>query len=52
MDPIRFQEDLRVTIQALGWKQDGTYLPEEDNISSVVYWYQKEPHNPFPKFSH
>jgi hypothetical protein len=48
-DPVRFQKDLKVTIQALGWKKDGTYLPEEDNIASVAYWYQKEPHKPFPK---
>jgi D-arabinan exo alpha-(1,3)/(1,5)-arabinofuranosidase (non-reducing end) len=48
-DPVRFNKDLKVTIQALGWKSNGTYLREEDNISSVAYWYQKEPHNPFPK---
>jgi hypothetical protein len=49
-DPIRFKQDLRVTIQALGWMADksGRYLPLEDNISSVAYWYQKEPHAPFP----
>ena len=47
-DPIRFQKDLKVTIQALGWKKDGTYLPEEDNISSVALWYQKEPHQAYP----
>jgi hypothetical protein len=47
-DPIRFEKDLRVTIQSLGWNKDGTYLPSKDNLSSVVYWYQKEPHNPFP----
>jgi len=47
-DPIRFEKDLRVTIQALGWNKDGTYLQEEDNLSSVVFWYQKEPHNRFP----
>ncbi len=47
-DPIRFEKDLRVTIQALGWNKDGTYLQEEDNISSVAYWYQKEPHQVFP----
>lgn len=47
-DPIRFDEDLKVTIQALGWNKDGTYLQEEDNISSVAYWYQKEPHQKFP----
>ncbi len=48
-DPVRFGKDLKVTIQALGWKADGTYLPAQDNIASVAYWYQKEPHKPFPK---
>jgi hypothetical protein len=52
MDPIRFDEDLRVTIQALGWRtgQDGKprYLPLQDDISSVGYWFQAEPHAPFP----
>lgn len=48
-DPIRFEEDLKVTIQALGWRSDGRYLPLQDDISSVAYWYQTEPHAPFPK---
>ncbi len=39
-DPIRFDKDLKVTIQALGWQKDGRYLQEEDTISSVAYWYQ------------
>lgn len=47
-DPVRFESDLRVTIQALGWKKNGTYLPLRDDIASVAYWYQIEPHNPFP----
>ncbi|MCX7885871.1 MAG: DUF2961 domain-containing protein [Verrucomicrobiae bacterium] len=47
-DPIRFEKDLRVTIQALGWKPDRTYLPLEDDIASVAYWYQTEPHAKFP----
>ncbi|MCX6886456.1 MAG: DUF2961 domain-containing protein [Verrucomicrobia bacterium] len=47
-DPVRFDKDLRVTIQALGWKSEGRYLKLEDNISSVGYWYQKEPHGKFP----
>jgi len=47
-DPIRFEQDLRVTIQALGWRSDGRYLPLRDDISSVAYWYQTEPHTPFP----
>ena len=48
MDPIRFSQDLKVTIQALGWRSDGTYLPLQDDIASVAYWYQAEPHGPFP----
>jgi hypothetical protein len=48
-DPIRFREDLKVTIQALGWRSEGRYLPLQDDISSVAYWYQQEPHAPFPK---
>jgi hypothetical protein len=48
-DPIRFEKDLKVTIQALGWRSDGRYLPLQDDIASVVYWYQTEPHTTFPK---
>ncbi len=47
-DPIRFEKDLKVTIQALGWRSDGRYLPLEDDIASVAYWYQIEPHAKFP----
>ncbi|MBN1542920.1 DUF2961 domain-containing protein, partial [candidate division KSB1 bacterium] len=48
MDPIRFEKDLRVTIQALGWRSGSRYLPLQDDIASVAFWYQKEPHAPFP----
>jgi len=48
MDPIRFDKDLKVTIQALGWRGGGRYLPLQDDIASVAYWYQAEPHAPFP----
>jgi len=48
-DPIRFRNDLRVTMQALGWRSGGRYLPLQDDISSVTFWYQSEPHAPFPK---
>ncbi len=51
-DPIRFQQDLRVTIQALGWRSElegmRRYLPLQDDIASTVFWYQTEPHAPFP----
>ena len=49
MDPIRFEKDLKVTIQDLGWRSEGRYLPQQSDISAVVYWYQTEPHAPFPK---
>lgn len=48
MDPIRFEKDLRVTIQALGWRDGGRYLPLQDDIASVAYWYQTLPTAPFP----
>ena len=56
LDPVRFQRELKVTIQNLGWKGaapgkmigDGTYLPLHDDLSSVAFWYQAEPHAPFP----
>jgi hypothetical protein len=52
-DPVRFEKELKVTIQALGWKKtpEGArrYLPLEDDIASVAFWYQKEPHQTFPK---
>ena len=72
MDPIRFEQDLRVTIQALGWRPDRVnlpaqalskvmldrleggwrpakhYLPLQDDIASTAFWYQTEPHAPFP----
>ena len=48
-DPVRFGQDLRVTMQALGWRGGGRYLPLQDDISSVAFWYQRLPTNPFPR---
>jgi hypothetical protein len=47
-DPIRFESDLRVTIQALGWRSGGRYLPLLDDIASTAFWYQAEPHGAYP----
>jgi len=47
-DPVRFEEDLRVTIQDLGWRSESRYLKQGSKISSVAYWYQAEPHDKFP----
>lgn len=49
LDPVYFKKDLKVTMQALGWRSGGRYLPLQDDIASVVYWYQTLPHKPFPK---
>jgi hypothetical protein len=52
MDPIRFESDLVVSIQALGWRNRTEaglrYLPLQDDIASVAFWYQTEPHVPHP----
>ncbi len=49
VDPIRFQHRLRVTLQALGWRADGRYLPLQCDLASVAYWYQTLPTAPFPE---
>ena len=46
-DPIRFEKDLRVTLQQIGVGHGGLF-ERRDDVSSVAYWYQAEPHNPFP----
>lgn len=48
MDPIRFDKDLKVTIQDLGWRSGGRFLPQQSDIITVAYWYQAEPHAKFP----
>ena len=50
MDPVRFDKDLKVTIQDLGWHLGGRYLKQQSDISSACFWYQAEPHAKFPKF--
>lgn len=49
MDPIRFEKDLKITIQDLGWHQGGRYLTQQSDISSVCFWYQADPHTKFPQ---
>ena len=48
MDPVRFESDLRVTIHALGWRAGSRYLPLQDDLCSVAFWYQTLPTAPFP----
>jgi len=51
VDPVRFEKDLRVTLQALGWQSGGRYLPLRDDIASVAYWYQTLPTGEFPNLA-
>jgi hypothetical protein len=49
MDPIYFKKDLKITIQSLGWYGGKVrYRPLADDIATVAYWYQQEPHTKFP----
>jgi hypothetical protein len=47
-DPIRFSTDLRVTMQALGWRRGPRYLQLQDDIATTAFWYQTLPIAPFP----
>lgn len=49
-DPIYFKNEIKVTIQALGWRSGHRYLPLQDDISSVAFWYQDTVCKSFPKF--
>ena len=50
VDPVYFKEDLRVTVQALGWRGEGRYHPLQDDISSVAYWYSDSLEDVYPPF--
>lgn len=49
-DPVRFESDLKVTIQDLGWRSEGRYLPQQSDVSATAFWYQTEPHEKLPTF--
>lgn len=45
-DPIFFEEDIKVTVQQIGVSHNGLF-ERRDDLSSVAYWYQNEPHQTF-----
>ena len=47
-DPIRFEKNIKVEIQALGWGSNDRYLPLQDDMASVAFWYQTLPTASFP----
>lgn len=46
-DPVFFEQDIRVTVQQIGSCHGGIF-ERQDDISSVAYWYQTEPHQAYP----
>lgn len=48
MDPVRFEQALRIDVQALGWGYNGRWLHVQDDVASVAYWYQTLPAAAFP----
>ncbi|MCX8052976.1 MAG: DUF2961 domain-containing protein [Armatimonadetes bacterium] len=52
-DPVPFNKSIKVVIEHKGARRmpDGKwngYVERFDDFSSVAYWYQREPHKPFP----
>lgn len=52
-DPVTFKKSLRVEIEHKGGQRfpDGTstgFIERDDLMSSVAFWYQMEPHEPYP----
>lgn len=45
-DPILFEKDMRVTLQQIGTSHNGLF-ERQDDLCSVAYWYQSEPHQAF-----
>ena len=48
-DPIQFQQDIRVTIQALGWRSGGRFLPLRDDVSCAAFFYLDRPSCALPR---
>jgi len=55
-DPIYWKEEVRITIQQIGWSREsrektGSALYErEDDWSSATFWYEPVPSNQLPPF--
>jgi len=52
-DPVTFEKSLRVEIEHKGSDESSTgnptwYVERDDLMSSVAFWYQVEPHKPWP----
>lgn len=46
IDPVRFESDISVRIQALGWRPNRTYRQLRDDIASTTFFYLDTPSTP------
>lgn len=47
-DPIGFKKNIKVTVDTIGWKEDfSKYEHHDEDVKSVAFFYQKEPHKPY-----
>lgn len=42
-DPIRFDTDLRASVQAIGWWPNGKFQPLTDDLASTAFYYLDRP---------
>lgn len=48
VDAIGFEKDIKVTVDTIGWKEDfSKYEHHSEDVKSVAFYYQEEPHNKF-----
>jgi len=46
-NPVRFRQSLKVEIQSILVPDHGPFEPGSDDFTSIAYWYQEDPHQPF-----
>lgn len=49
-DPVMFDDNIKVTIQQIGAGHRGLF-ERQDDVASVAYWYQTEPHKKYPQLA-
>lgn len=47
LDPIIFEQDLKITLQQIGVCHKGLF-ERSDDVCAVSYWYQKEANSNYP----
>ena len=49
-DPIKFEENIRIEVQDLGWYELGKYyMPRQDDFAATSYFYLNQTSTVLPK---